>query len=256
MNVAVPAAVRAAAATSPPPIPRSRWAGETYTCSTSAAPSPCVPKHDEADRGARGVAGQQRARAAQRGDRVLVLGEAAVPRSRPAPTAPSATTRPAAARWRRTAPRRSPAPPEAGRRAASMPAARSPSRARRSAGRRRAPAGLVLDLDLAVLQVALQDVRGAHERVGGHAGVRALDAQAVVVPERRQPRAADGSAVLPRLDDVAEPGVLTVAPGDRPRGGRRRQSSSSSSLPPARRITIWSSSIVISTGRWPAQCSA
>jgi hypothetical protein len=25
---------------------------------------------------------------------------------------------------------------------------------------------------------------------------------------------------------------------------------------PARRITIWSSSIVISTGRWPAQCSA
>ena len=33
-----------------------------------------------------------------------------------------------------------------------------------------------------------------------------------------------------------------------------RQSSSASS--PARRITIWSSSIVTSTGRWPAQCSA
>ena len=28
------------------------------------------------------------------------------------------------------------------------------------------------------------------------------------------------------------------------------------SPPPARRITIWSSSIVTSTGRWPAQCSA
>ena len=36
-----------------------------------------------------------------------------------------------------------------------------------------------------------------------------------------------------------------------PRG--RRQSSSSS---PARRITIWFSSIVTLTGRWPAQCSA
>ena len=36
----------------------------------------------------------------------------------------------------------------------------------------------------------------------------------------------------------------------------RTQSSSSSSSSPARRITIWSSSIVTSTGRWPAQCSA
>ena len=40
----------------------------------------------------------------------------------------------------------------------------------------------------------------------------------------------------------------------RARRARGRQSSSSSS--PARRITIWFSSIVTLTGRWPAQCSA
>ena len=39
----------------------------------------------------------------------------------------------------------------------------------------------------------------------------------------------------------------------RPLGDAGRQSSSSS---PARRITIWFSSIVTLTGRWPAQCSA
>ena len=40
------------------------------------------------------------------------------------------------------------------------------------------------------------------------------------------------------------------APGGTP-AGARAQSSSSSSPPPARLITIWSSSIVTSTGRWP-----
>ena len=256
MNVAVPAAVRAAAATSPPPDAAvALGGGDVHLLDLGAVA--LRPEAHEARRGARRVAGHQGARAAQRGHRVLVVGEAAAPRPRPAPTGPSAPTRSRSdavvgeRHLVEVGPRRRRAVEQHPRQPLGRPAERveagpqalagAPRPRSRSGGAPGRPAGCR---------------RRARARRRVTPGVGALDAQAVVVPEGRQPRAADGRAVLPGLDDVAEPGVLTAAPGDRPGAAGRRQSSSSSSPPPARRITIWSSSIVISTGRWPAQCSA
>ena len=94
-----------------------------------------------------------------------------------------------------------------------------------------------------------------HEVERFQIGRVALDADEVRVPEVGRRRRAQDRAVRPRLDHIA----LQAHPACAARRSRRRgadQSSASSSPPPARRITIWSSSIVISTGRWPAQCSA
>ena len=71
--------------------------------------------------------------------------------------------------------------------------------------------------------------------------VTALERQELVVNERGEVRIAE-----PFLSEWVR--ARFGVPSARP------QSSSSSS--PARRITIWFSSIVTLTGRWPAQCSA
>ena len=93
---------------------------------------------------------------------------------------------------------------------------------------------------------------------GGEHGLRG-DIRGLRRARRSRPRssATDGRAQHACRAPTARPHRTATHPARAARRSRRcGQSSSSSSPPPARRITIWSSSIVISTGRWPAQCSA
>ena len=93
--------------------------------------------------------------------------------------------------------------------------------------------------------------RGKHARCP-------LDAQQVEVPDLRQARREKHGSPAHGLDPLGlRFGDRACQGPDAPelRGGYSSSSSPSAS-PPARRITIWSSSIVTSTGRCPAQCSA
>jgi len=107
----------------------------------------------------------------------------------------------------------------------------------------------VLDDELAVRDVT-QDAVGVGDELGRIDALGRGDTQHVRPVQVRQVVLEERLPVAELLDPGRGPGARAALEGERARAVRQ------SSSPPARRITIWSSSTVTSTGRWPAQCSA